>query len=86
MNTITTSEFAVKVVNNSLIIQSGTEKRVYKIDYEHGSSVYKVLKTKVNSYDGGNSLAEWLERETMESMINIFCRKVWQNTKPLKGE
>ena len=83
MNTITTSEFAVKVVNNSLIIQSGTEKRVYKIDYDHGSAVYKVLKTKINSYDGGRSLAEWLERETMESMINIFCRKVWQNTKPL---
>ena len=83
MNTITTSEFAVKVVNNSLIIQSGTEKRVYKIDYDHGPAIYKVLKTKINSYDGGNSLAEWLERETMESMINIFCRKVWQNTKPL---
>ena len=83
MNTITTSEFAVKVVNNSLIIQSGTEKRVYKIDYDHGSAVYKVLKTKINSYDGGRSLAAWLERETMESMINIFCRKVWQNTKPL---
>ena len=83
MNTITTSEFAVKVVNNSLIIQSGTEKRVYKIDYNHGSAVYRVLKTKVNSYDGWRSLAEWLERETMESMINIFCRKVWQNTKPL---
>ena len=83
MNTITTSEFAVKVVNNSLIIQSGTEKRVYKIDYDHGSAIYKVLKTKINSYDGSNSLAEWLERETMESMINICCRKVWQNTKPL---
>ena len=83
MNTVTTSEFAVKVVNNNLIIQSGTEKRVYKIDYDHESAVYKVLKTKVNSYDGSNSLAEWLERETMESMINIFCRKVWQNTKPL---
>ena len=83
MNTITTSEFAVKVVNNSLIIQSGTEKRVYKIDYDHGSAIYKVLKTKVNSYDGWRSLAEWLERETSENMINIFCRKVWQNTKPL---
>ena len=83
MDAIITSEFAVKVVNNSLIIQSGTEKRVYKIDYDHGSAVYKVLKTKVNSYDGWRSLAEWLERETMESMINIFCRKVWQNTKPL---
>ena len=83
MNTITTSEFAVKVVNNSLIIQSGTEKRVYKIGYNHGSAVYRGLKTKVNSYDGGNSLAAWLERETSESMINIFCRKVWQNTKPL---
>ena len=82
MNTITTSEFAVKVVNNSLIIQSGTEKRVYKIDYDHGSAVYRVLKTKVNSYDGGRSLAAWLERETSENMINIFCRKVWQNTKP----
>ena len=83
MNTITTSEFAVKVVNNSLIIQSGTEKRVYKIDYDHGSAIYKVLKTKINSYDGGRSLAAWLERETSENMINIFCRKVWQNTKPL---
>ena len=83
MNTITTSEFAVKVVNNSLIIQSETEKRVYKIGYDNESAIYKVLKTKINSYDGGNSLAEWLERETMESMINIFCRKVWQNTKPL---
>ena len=83
MNTIITSEFAVKVVNNSLIIQSGTEKRVYKIDYDHGSAVYRVLKTKVNSYDGWRSLAAWLERETSESMINIFCRKVWQNTKPL---
>ena len=83
MNTITTSEFAVKVVNNSLIIQSGTEKRVYKIDYDHGSAIYKVLKTKVTSYDGWRSLAEWLERETSENMINIFCRKVWQNTKPL---
>ena len=83
MDAIITSEFAVKVVNNSLIIQSGTEKRVYKIDYDHGSAVYRVLKTKVNSYDGWRSLAEWLERETMESMINIFCRKVWQNTKPL---
>ena len=82
MNTITTSEFAVKVVNNSLIIQSGTEKRVYKIGYDHGSAIYKVLKTKVNSYDGGRSLAAWLERETSENMINIFCRKVWQNTKP----
>ena len=78
-----TSGVAVKVVNNNLIIQSGTEKRVYKIGYDHGSAVYKVLKTKINSYDGSNSLAEWLERETMESMINIFCRKVWQNTKPL---
>ena len=83
MDAIITSEFAVKVVNNSLIIQSGTEKRVYKIDYDHGSAVYRVLKTKVNSYDGWRSLAEWLERETSESMINIFCRKVWQNTKPL---
>ena len=83
MDAIITSEFAVKVVNNSLIIQSGTEKRVYKIGYNHGSAVYRVLKTKVNSYDGGNSLAAWLERETSESMINIFCRKVWQNTKPL---
>ena len=83
MDAIITSEFAVKVVNNSLIIQSGTEKRVYKIDYDHGSVVYRVLKTKVNSYDGWRSLAAWLERETSESMINIFCRKVWQNTKPL---
>ena len=83
MNTIITSEFAVKVVNNSLIIQSGAEKRVYKIGYDRSTVIYKVLKTKVNSYDGSNSLAEWLERETMENLINIFCRKVWQNTKPL---
>lgn len=83
MNTIITSEFAVKVVNNSLIIQAGAEKRVYKIGYDRDHVIYKVLKTKVNSHDGGNSLAEWLERETMENMINIFCRKVWQNTKPL---
>ena len=83
MDAIITSEFAVKVVNSSLIIQSEAEKRVYKIDYDHGSAVYRVLKTKVNSYDGWRSLAEWLKRETSESMINIFCRKVWQNTKPL---
>ena len=83
MNAVITSEFAVKVAGNSLIIQSGTEKRVYKIGYDRDPVIYKVLKTKVNSHDGGNSLAEWLERETMESMINIFCRKVWQTTKPL---
>ena len=83
MDAIITSEFAVKVVSNSLIIQSGTEKRVYKIGYDRDPVIYKVLKTKVNSHDGGNSLAEWLERETSENMINIFCRKVWQNTKPL---
>ena len=83
MDTIITSEFAVKVAGNSLIIQAGAEKRVYKIGYDRDHVIYKVLKTKVNSHDGGNSLAEWLERETMENMINIFCRKVWQNTKPL---
>ena len=83
MDVITTSEFAVKVAGNSLIIQSGAEKRVYKIGYDRDPAIYKVLKTKVNSHDGGRSLAEWLERETMESMINIFCRKVWQTTKPL---
>ena len=83
MNAVITSEFAVKVAGNSLIIQSGPEKRVYKIGYDRAPVIYKVLKTKVNSHDGGNSLAEWLERETMENMINIFCRKVWQNTKPL---
>ena len=83
MDAVITSEFAVKVAGNSLIIQSGAEKRIYKIGYDRDPVIYKVLKTKVNSHDGGNSLAEWLERETMESMINIFCRKVWQNTKPL---
>lgn len=83
MDAIITSEFAVKVAGNSLIIQLGAEKRVYKIGYDRDPVIYKVLKTKVNSHDGGNSLAEWLERETMENMINIFCRKVWQNTKPL---
>lgn len=83
MDAVITSEFAVKVAGNSLIIQSGTEKRVYKIGYARDHVIYKVLKTKVNSHDGGNSLAEWLERETMENMINIFCSKVWQNTKPL---
>lgn len=83
MNTIITSEFAVKVVNSSLIIQAGAEKRVYKIGYDRDHVIYKVLKTRINSYDGGRSLAEWLEREGSENMINIFCRKVWQNTKPL---
>ena len=63
-----------------------TWKRVYKIGYDRSPVIYKVLKTKVNSHDGSRSLAEWLERETTESMINIFCRKVWQNAKPLKGE
>ena len=83
MNAVITSEFAVKVAGNSLIIQSGAEKRVYKIGYDRSPVIYKVLKTKVNSYDGGRSIAAWLEREASENMINIFCRKVWQNTKPL---